>query len=208
VQSELAHRERLYLDVPQNELEENYDIAYSFYYKFKWLPLTTDMGRLRSWWHCFAGFTEVGSYAGAGWHERTLSIFFIYWAHSVGFHATMYDFNCNKNCGNYWKNAEGLDMASIQNSWTRVYFGFSQKKKSAFAYFHFERTGKTMFLEWMGVTQNLKKNKLQFILGGLYDQYHPAPGYYKDIRVFWNKGSFLNSVESANAYFAQATVPP
>lgn len=197
----MYHRERLIVKAPTEELQENYDIAFSLYYKFKWFPSTTDMGRLRGWWHSFAGFTEVGSYAGAGWEHRTLSIFFIYWAHSVGFHNTLYDYNCNRDCGNYWKNAEGFRMEDIQGSWTKVYYGYSHAKRSAFIYFSFEKTGKVYSMEWTGVMQNLKKTRLEFILGGLYDQYHPAPGLYQDVRVYWNKGSFIGTRASVENYF-------
>lgn len=206
-QEELYHTNRLYVDGGM-KAEDNYDIAYSFYYKFKFFPGTTDMGRLRHWWHCFAGFTERGSYAGAGWQERTLSIFFIYWAHSVGFHATLYDYNCNRDCGNYWKNVEGLNMPTLQNSWTKVYFGYSLKRRAAFLYFHFERTGQTRFLEWTGALQNPRKDQLQFILGGLAHQYHPAPGLYRDIRVFTKPGAYLGNVASVEEYFSKATKPP
>jgi hypothetical protein len=133
----VAHTERYIVETPTNELNDAEDYAYPFYYKFKWLPQTTDFGRLRSWWHCFAGFTETGSYAGAGWGERNLAIFFIYWGSSVGFHLTTYDYNCNRDCGNYWKNLEGYNMMDIQNSWTRIYFGYSHARRAAFAYMSF-----------------------------------------------------------------------
>lgn len=63
-------------------------------------------------------------------------------------------------------------------------------------------------MEWTGVLQRPRKDRLTFILGGLQNQYHPAPGYYSDIRVFWNRGSFLGSVEDVNNYFKVATVAP
>jgi hypothetical protein len=166
------------------------------------------MGRLRSWWHSLSGFSEFDSYAGAGWGERNLAIFFLYWGHSVGFHVTTYDYHCNRDCGNYWKNAEGNTMKDIQNSWTRVYMGYSHLKRAAYAYFQFERTGKVMQLEWTGILHKHPLNRLVFSLGGLPNQYHGAPGYFTDVRLRWKKGAFISNVQDIEKYFQTASPIP
>jgi len=208
VQAELEHTKNYLVEVPSTDLQNVVEYSYSFYHKFTWLAGTTDLGRLRSWWHCLAGFTENPSYAGTSWGDRNLAIFFIYWGASVGFHATTYDYNCNRDCGNYWKNFEGNNMFDIQNSWTKVYMGYSHEKRSAFAYFNFERTGKTFYMEWPGILHNNPLQRLTFIAGGLPNQYHPAPGYYADIRVHWKSGAYISNVKDVEAYFNTATVYP
>ncbi len=140
-QFESDHNVQFNKTVPTADLPKADQYAYSFYYKFTFFPITSDLGRLRYWWHSVAGFTQTSSFAGTEYGDRTLAIYFLYWGESVGFHATTYDNNCNRDCGNYWKNFDGNTLKDIQNSWTRIYFGYSQSKRAAFAYFKFERTG-------------------------------------------------------------------
>jgi len=45
-------------------------------------------------------------------------------------------------------------------------------------------------MEWPGI-QHDNLSRLSFIAGGLPNQYHPAPGYYADIRVYWRDGAYI-----------------
>lgn len=62
-------------------------------------------------------------------------------------------------------------------------------------------------MEWPGINHD-NLNRLSFIAGGLPHQYHPAPGYYADIRVYWRDGAFINNLKDVESYFSTATAYP
>lgn len=204
---ELKHTEPFVYDVDNEAASQAVEYSYSYWYKFTWFPGTTDLGRLRGWWHSISGITEEGSYAGAGYGDRNLAIFFTYWGHSVGFHPTTYDLNCNENCGNHYKWVDALGMRNLQNSWTRIYMGYSHEKREVYAYFEFERSGNVVELEWTGI-KHRTPSRLKFILGGLPHQYHGAPGYFNDIRVDWKKGAYIRNRADIQNYFKSASPMP
>lgn len=155
-----------------------------------------------------SGFTEKQTYDDASAGGMTLVMIFKSLADSVGFLGASYDINCNDGCLAI-KKAEGLDLTHVQNSWTRVYMGYSHARRAAFAYISVEKSGRVFTMEWPGILHNQPMQRLELILGGLRGaNYLAAPGYYADIRTSWKDGAFLGSSACVEAYFAAQSPKP